>query len=57
MISLLNSGWGEPLGIIKRLWESRGESVRACWVYWGGNELMGCEGVLNDSIFHIKNIK
>ena len=34
MISLLNSGWGEPLGIVKRLWENRGESVRGCWVCW-----------------------
>ena len=30
------------------LWESRGESVRGCWVWMGGNEVMGCQGVLND---------
>ena len=28
------------------LWESRGESVRGCWVCWGGNEALGCQGVL-----------
>jgi len=28
------------------LWESRGDSVRACWVWLGGNEVMGCQGVL-----------
>ena len=39
------------------LWESRGESVRGVQVWMGGNEVMGCEGVLNDGIFHIKNIK
>ena len=50
MISLLNSGWGEPLGIVKRLWENCGESVRCCYV----NKFMGCEGVLNDGILDIK---
>ena len=46
MISLLNSGWGEPLGIVKRLWESCGESVSACWVFMDGNKFMGCTGYI-----------
>ena len=25
------------------LWERRGDSVRACWVWMGGNEVMGCQ--------------